>query len=86
MVLHIDKVACPRCDGTGRDFCSTCGNANYVGGTSTKPNGRGGWTFCTACDGWGYSSDRGCPDCQGAGYVSQQQANFIPKHVPHQVM
>ena len=85
-LLNSDQVACPRCDGTGCDFCPTCGNANYVGGTSTKPNGHGGWTFCTTCDGWGYDRNNGCPACDGIGYVSIQKAKTIRKHVPRQVM
>lgn len=83
-ILPRDHVVCPRCDGTGCNFCPACGNANYMGGTSVKYDGRW-WVCCPTCEGWGYDRNSTCSACNGSGDVPVQTARMIRKHVPRQV-
>jgi DnaJ-class molecular chaperone len=64
--------SCPTCSGTGNAVCPVCRNYRPSGsrGNSVMPDGRGGTTKCTNCDGRGYAFGTKCPTCRGSGVKS----------------
>jgi DnaJ-class molecular chaperone len=86
-----NEVACPRCNGTGKDFCPKCGYLYQVGGTSVIQrgywplNGEPRYSRCPQCEGWGYTYAAPCSSCKGKRTLSSAEARKIPKHVPKQV-
>lgn len=78
-------IICPRCDGTGYDFCPSCGNETYKGTISVVLNEVGEFQQCLTCGGMGYDSHSQCPACDGIGYVLKRAARHIQKHVPLQI-